>query len=374
MVRLQRSPALLLLVALADAGGGIFESEQGGFRLSWQLNENASEATFELTMNATGWAAVGFGGGMNQTDMVVCWIDAAGTAHAVDSFGTGHHAPQADTSLGGTDDVKVLGGSRNGGSMTVSFQRRLVTGDKFDFPMNASGAFNLVYAWHNGVAGQLTYHGKSHNHVQLDLSMADGVPNQQFGNEQRGSAARGLVKMMTVGALASLNSADGSGAETTAGFPFSSVASYVDWGDGRPLLLLSKLERNIINQEHDVRCSLSLRYPQELANDTDPMALPRATLLGVLHQVPDGDVKEAQKKYLAHHPQAAWWMGFKDFSFYTLELSDVYWVGGFGGAHYIGWIKPASYLAATPTSATALASYLTAASDQASFRRAELMI
>jgi len=38
--------------------------------------------------------------------------------------------------------------------------------------------------------------------------------------------------------------------------------------------------------------------------------------------------------------------GFHDFKWYTVEIDDIYYIGGFGGIHYIGWIDVATYYGA----------------------------
>merc|ERR1712232_1467774 len=111
-----------------------------------------------------------------------------------------------------------MGGSLESGRMSVQFQRKLVTGDKLDFPLQSSGAFNMIYAWQNCAPGSFKYHGKAHNHVQVDFSKADGIPASVFGDEERGVASRGLIQLATVGDLTTLNVADGAGAVGTAGF------------------------------------------------------------------------------------------------------------------------------------------------------------
>ncbi len=60
---------------------------------------------------------------------------------------------------------------------------------------------------------------------------------------------------------------------------------------------------------------------------------------------------KAAECFGAQHPDARWWMpgngGFHDFKWYSLEVEQVYYVGGFGGAHYIGWIDKQTYLGAS---------------------------
>jgi len=343
--------------ALLGTTHGTFKTEQGGVQLGWELAVGAGGApsvTFTLQANATGFVALGFGTGMSDvmkgsgTDMVICWVDQTGDPHAVDSYSTGHDKPKPDVDVGGTNNVEVLSGRVDNGVMQVTFRRLLNTSDRFDAVIPAEGAFDTVFAWHDGVKGDIVYHDKQHTHINLDLSKPDGMPSTGFGDDQRGVSARSLVKLAAVGTLATLNVKDGSGAAGTAGFPYASVAGFADFGDGRPVVLLSQLERNVINQESDPRCSLAIPYPESLMNGTDVMASPRVTLMGRLRAVPADDHKTARTAYLAKHPQAEMWIDFNDFALYFFEPLDVYWVGGFGGSHFIGWVAPADYFKATP--------------------------
>lgn len=123
--------------------------------------------------------------------------------------------------------------------------------------------------------------------------------------------------------------------------------SYVDDGSGQPILLLSQLERNIINWSMDQRCSLTVHANVQVNATSDPMSSPRTTLMGTLIPVPDPEVPAARAVYLAAHPYAVNWVDFGDFSFYTFNVTDVYFVGGFGNMHYIGFIDAEDYLSHT---------------------------
>jgi len=166
-------------------------------------------------------------------------------------------------------------------------------------------------------------------------------------------AARKLIASTGVGTLSTLQT-EAAGSAGSGGFPYGSVASFADESPptGRPLILLSTLERNIINVKTDPRCSLAVHALPAggcvPSAGYEPMATARATLLGYLVPVPDGELKAARKAYLARHPQASEWIGFNDFTLYRMNVTDVYWVGGFGGQHYIGWIAAATYLGQAP--------------------------
>lgn len=326
---------------------GNFETEQGSLRLAWSLEEEA--VTFTLQANASSYVAVGFGTGMTNLDVVLCWIE-NGAAHAVDSWSVGHSLPKPDESFGGTNDVETISGSTEGNVMSISFKRLLNTSDSFDTVLPAALPFSVVFAWSDGEPGNIAYHMKQHGHWQLDLSKSNGVPDNTFGAEMTGVGARYLISNMTVGALATLNIVDGAGAADTEGFPHPSVTSFADFGDGRPIILLSELERNIINQNIDARCALEVHDVDMIAQGVEPMMVPRTTVYGHLQPVPQNSSVHdiARTKYLSAHPTSSMWIDFGDFHLYFLEPKDVYWVGGFGGPHYIGWISPVDYMKSVP--------------------------
>lgn len=77
-------------------------------------------------------------------------------------------------------------------------------------------------------------------------------------------------------------------------------------------------------------------------------------LVNIMHCMWSTLVQQHEKAaacFGAQHPDARWWMpgsgGFHDFKWYSLEVEQVYYVGGFGGAHYIGWIDKQTYLDAS---------------------------
>jgi hypothetical protein len=75
-------------------------------------------------------------------------------------------------------------------------------------------------------------------------------------------------------------------------------------------------------------------------------------------QVPTDELSAARAAYLVKHPQAGMWIDFSDFAMYRMEIVDVYYVGGFGNEHYIGWIAPSEYLSHNVTVTTKLQSVI----------------
>ena len=72
----------------------------------------------------------------------------------------------------------------------------------------------------------------------------------------------------------------------------------------------------------------------------DPLLASRVTLVGNVLPAPDAEVVEARKLYLARHSNSKYWVDFEDFSFYRMNVIDVYYVGGFG---VMGWVSASEY-------------------------------
>jgi putative heme iron utilization protein len=49
---------------------------------------------------------------------------------------------------------------------------------------------------------------------------------------------------------------------------------------------------------------------------------------------------EVRKLYLERHANSKYWVDFEDFSFYRMDVIDVYYVGGFG---VMGWVSASDY-------------------------------
>jgi hypothetical protein len=77
----------------------------------------------------------------------------------------------------------------------------------------------------------------------------------------------------------------------------------------------------------------------------DPLGASRVTLLGTVRAVSEPEVAAARKLYLARYAKSKYWVDFEDFSFYRMEVVDVYYVGGFG---VMGWISASEYYGARP--------------------------
>src|SRR6266851_2763278 len=144
-----------------------------------------------------------------------------------------------------------------------------------------------------------------------------------------------LVYVGRIGSLSTLS-------RKQPGFPFGSVMPYGLDGRGRPIFLVSTMAMHTQNVQADPRSSLLVTQPDATG---DPLGASRVTLLGNAQPVPEPEVAEARKLYLARYANSEYWVDFEDFSFYRMDVVDVYYVGGFG---VMGWVSDSDYDHAQP--------------------------
>lgn len=147
--------------------------------------------------------------------------------------------------------------------------------------------------------------------------------------------ARTLVYLGRVGSLSTLS-------RKQQGFPFGSVMPYGLDGHANPVFLISTMAMHTQNVHADPRSSLLVTQPDTAG---DPLGASRVTLLGTILPIPEPEVAEARKFYLARYANSKYWVDFDDFSFYRMDVVDVYYVGGFG---VMGWVPASEYYIAQP--------------------------
>ncbi|TPX38516.1 hypothetical protein SeLEV6574_g07757 [Synchytrium endobioticum] len=76
------------------------------------------------------------------------------------------------------------------------------------------------------------------------------------------------------------------------------------------------------------------------SRDRKPGVMDRArlSLMGEVSVVPDELLPQVERCFFTVHPDAKYWKYAHVFRFWLLKPRDIYWVGGFGSRHYIGWI------------------------------------
>jgi putative heme iron utilization protein len=108
---------------------------------------------------------------------------------------------------------------------------------------------------------------------------------------------------------------------------------------GRPVFFISSMAMHTQNLQEDSRASLLITQPEVSG---DPLGSARLTLLGSVIQAPAAEVREL---YLSTYENAKFWQDYTDFAYYRMEVSGVYFIGGFG---VMGWISAVDYRGALP--------------------------
>ncbi len=164
-----------------------------------------------------------------------------------------------------------------------------------------------------------------------------GVPSDQPAVPEPSFAerARTLMFLGRTGSLSTLS-------RKQPGFPFGSVMPYSLDERGRPVFLISTMAMHTQNLKVDPRASLLVTQP---GTGDDPLGASRVALVGNALPIPSPEVPEARNLYLERHANSKYWVDFEDFSFYRLDVVDVYYVGGFG---VMGWVAPSDYDHAQP--------------------------
>ncbi|MEO8049103.1 MAG: DUF2470 domain-containing protein [Acidobacteriota bacterium] len=157
--------------------------------------------------------------------------------------------------------------------------------------------------------------------------IAQGVPEPSLAER-----ARTLVSIGRIGSLSTHS-------RKLLGFPFGSIMPYAADDLGQPVFFISSMAMHTQNLGQDSRASL-LITPPEVSGD--PLGSARVTLLGSVTEVPAAEVREL---YLSRYENAKYWQDFSDFAYYRLEVSGVYFIGGFG---VMGWIAAEDYRCALP--------------------------
>jgi heme iron utilization protein len=167
-------------------------------------------------------------------------------------------------------------------------------------------------------------------HAGTGASDQAAVPEPSFSER-----ARTLVYLGRIGSLSTLS-------RKQPGFPFGSVMPYALDVSGRPIFLISSMAMHTQNLQADARASLLVTQPDASG---DPLGASRVTVMGNVLPIPKSELLDARKLYLERYENSKYWVDFEDFSFYRMDVLDVYYVGGFG---VMGWVQAAGYGLAQP--------------------------
>lgn len=138
-----------------------------------------------------------------------------------------------------------------------------------------------------------------------------------------GATVRGLMRRATRASLATTLAREG------ARRPYASLVLLAVDQDASPLLLISDLADHSRNLAADPRLALLF---DGTAGWSDPLAGPRASVLGRAERVENDRM---MARFLARHPGARVYAGFKDFHLHRVVVESAHLVAGFGEIHWL---------------------------------------
>jgi hypothetical protein len=186
--------ALLILgssaaVSAVDIDGTITAGEYGNqlsfaagdFLLYWELDRGT--AHFGIQARTEGWVSLGIDPtqAMAEADMIFGWVEAGGSAGALDCYSTGLFGPHPpDEELGGRQDILSFAGSEQGGITTLEFTRPLDATDAYDKALPQDGEVKIIWA-----SGDSDNYLDPHNRRgSATISLAGGQSAQAEGTAQ----------------------------------------------------------------------------------------------------------------------------------------------------------------------------------------------
>jgi putative heme iron utilization protein len=107
-------------------------------------------------------------------------------------------------------------------------------------------------------------------------------------------------------------------------YPYASLITTATEASGAPIFLISGLAQHTKNLAQDPRASILFDGTGAAG---DPLQGARVTLLGRAEKVVDEAVK---RRFLARHPESAFYADFPDFAFWRLQVEGAHYIGGFG--------------------------------------------
>lgn len=154
-----------LLAAETDADGWQFVEIEGSV-LSWMENEESY--SFRLDAPATGWLAVGFGGGpaMKDASLIIGYADDEGS-HYRDDHGTSPISHSPDMDRDGTDDIIEADVIDSDGSSSFTFTIPKEPADELDPVLSPGITIRVLVAWgtSDGFSGM---HSEAHS-AEIEL-------------------------------------------------------------------------------------------------------------------------------------------------------------------------------------------------------------
>ncbi len=137
----------MLLLVVPMAGAQVWqEVVVDGFTLNW-ATVSGEMLMVKLSAPTTGWLSVGFDPTQQMLDanIIIGYVESS-TPVMRDDFGWQATSHKADTTLGGTHDLTIDGGTETGGTTQIEFTIPLNSGDPKDRELVVGNTYTVIFA------------------------------------------------------------------------------------------------------------------------------------------------------------------------------------------------------------------------------------
>jgi len=152
-------------VVVAPSGNKVVLDENWSF--SWRFV--GEEIEFTMTTPTTGWAAIGFNPSrmMKDADYKIGYVS-NGEVFMRDDYGTGNTSHGPDTSLGGSENIRIISGVESQGTTTLVFALPKNSGDAYDTVFTPGETYKVLLAY--GPNGANNYTAMHRARRSLDIT------------------------------------------------------------------------------------------------------------------------------------------------------------------------------------------------------------
>ena len=119
------------------------------------------------------------------------------------------------------------------------------------------------------------------------------------------------------------------------GYPFGSFVTFISGADRSIIFYASDIAQHTINLKNNSKACITLFNLSE----GDKQDSARLSLMGDVKKI-DKDVEEISGKFIEFFPESSQYSNMHDFNFYSLNISQVRWIGGFGK---IAWLSSTNW-------------------------------
>ena len=119
------------------------------------------------------------------------------------------------------------------------------------------------------------------------------------------------------------------------GYPFGSFVTFISGADRGIIFYASDIAQHTINLKNNSKACITLFNLSE----GDKQDSARLSLMGDVKKI-DKDVEEISRQFIEFFPESSQYSNMHDFNFYSLNISQVRWIGGFGK---IAWLSSTNW-------------------------------